>query len=254
MKKNYSIKALLFLGFIAFTFQQTYAQIRIVEVDPSTNTVKLHNYGSAMDPQNISGYWFCSRFGYEQVSSSTVVSGSTNLAVGAEVVLTMTTIDFLDASADVGFYNSPSFGLSTAMEDFMQYGGGGIGREGVAVTKGIWTAGTFVTAAPAYEYTGSGAQNGFQFWDELLGTNDFNNSLDINLYPNPSNSILNIELKNSGDIITFQVFDILGKLVKNESTSSEVLTTIDVSNLNDGLYLIKISTGDKTEIKRFLKN
>jgi len=252
MKKHYTIKTILCLGFIAFTFQQAIAQIRIVEVDPATSTVKLHNYGSANNPQDISGYWFCARFAYSQVSEATLVSGSTNLAIGADVVLTLSTT--LNAtSSDVGIYTSPSFGSSTAMEDFMQYGAGGIGRENVAVAKGIWTAGTFVSAAPPYEYIGSGAQNGFQFWDTVLGINDFNSDLGINLYPNPTKSTLNIDLNSQSDV-SFQVFDILGKLVTQGNSNADMTLEIDVSSLENGLYIIKISSGDKNEIKRFIKN
>ena len=253
MKKHYTIKTILCLGLIAFAFQNTFSQIRIVEVNPSTNTVKLHNYGSANNPQNIEGYWFCARFGYSQVGSATVVSGSTDLAVGAEVVLILNqTLN--TTSSDLGFYDAFDFGSSTSMQDFMQYGAGGIGREGVAVTKGIWTAGTFVDSAPAYEYVGSGAQNGFQFWGELLGINDFNNNLGLNAYPIPTNSILNIEL-NTRESITYQVFDILGKQVLNgKSKSTENLLKLNVSKLEHGLYIVQISSGSKNETKRFIKN
>ncbi|WCO00624.1 T9SS type A sorting domain-containing protein [Psychroserpens ponticola] len=253
MKKHYSIKTMLCIGIFAFMFQQTFSQIRIVEVDPVANTVKLHNFGSAMNPQDISSYWFCARFAYDQVGGLAVVSGSTNLAIGADVVLTLDSA-LNTTSSDVGFYNSSSFGSAAAMEDFMQYGGGGIGRENVAVNKGIWTAGTFVSEAPPYQYTGSGAQNGFQFWDTVLGLNDFNRTLDFNLYPNPVSSVLNIELHNNEVNLTFQVFDILGKQVIKGSSKTNNTLKIDITSLEHGLYIIKIVSGDKTETKRFIKN
>lgn len=253
MKKHYTFKIILCLGLIAFSLQDAYAQFRIVEVDPSADTVTIKNYGATT--QDIGAYRLCALFGYRTLSSqTTVVSGLLNLAPDAEV--TVSSPGFLNNTAsDLGLYlPSGSFGSPAAMEDFMQYGSGGNGRESVAVSKGIWTAGSFVSAAPPYEYTGNGAQNGFQFWDTSLGINDFNTTFGINLYPNPTRSLLNIEMKNNGDKLTFQVLDILGKQVLKGSLNSESLSQIDVSNIEHGLYMIKISTGDKSETKRFIKN
>ncbi|MFK7781677.1 T9SS type A sorting domain-containing protein [Psychroserpens sp.] len=253
MKTNYTFKTFLFLGLLALTFQISEAQIRIVEVDPATSTVKLHNFGSAQDPLDISSYWFCARFDYTQVSDGTIISGSTNLAVGADLVLTLGSS--LDAtSSDLGLYTTPSFSSSAAMEDFMQYGAGGIGRENVAVAKGIWTSGTFINIAPPYEYGGDGNQNGFQFWDTLLlSVDDFNLGQNLKLYPNPSNDILNIDVKNGSGRLDYQVYDVLGKLVISDSIQNSSNTAIDVSNLDNGLYLINLSYGNQSETKRFIK-
>ncbi len=62
----------------------------------------------------------------------------------------------------------------------------------------------------------------------------------INVYPNPTNSILNItissELSGSASI---EVYDAVGKLVIKESLSSET-TTINTSKLTDGIYVFKV--------------
>ncbi|WP_431135263.1 T9SS type A sorting domain-containing protein [Psychroserpens mesophilus] len=253
MKKHYTMKAILFLGLLSFTFQQAYAQFRIIEVDPVADTVTIKSFDAST--QNIGAYRLCSLFGYRTLSSqTTVVNGSLDLAPNAEV--TLSAPGFLnDTAADLGLYlPTGSFGSAASMVDFTQWGSGGNGRENVAVTKGIWTANTFISAPPPYEYIGNGAQNGFQFWDTLLGINDFNRSLGIHLYPNPTHSILHIEFNSSETNLTLEVFDILGKQVLNRITDSEGFSNIDVSNLENGLYLIKIVTGDKTETKRFIKN
>lgn len=251
MKKNYSIKTFLLLGLLAFAFLNTNAQIRIVEVNPATETVKLHNYGAST--VDVSSYWFCNLFNYTQVSDGTLVSGSTSLAAGADLVVTMA-VSLNDTASDLGLYQSASFGSSTAMLDFTQWGSGGNGRENVAVNKGIWTAGTFISAPAPYEYTGNGAQNGFQFWDTLLGVNDLDLGLNLKLHPNPSDSVLNVTLQNGEANISIQVYDILGKLVYNQNLNANNRSQIDVSELKQGLYLIKLTVGDKTEIKRFIKN
>ena len=40
---------------------------------------------------------------------------------------------FTDNASDLGLYNSSAFSSTTAMEDFVQWGAGGQGRESVAV-------------------------------------------------------------------------------------------------------------------------
>jgi hypothetical protein len=251
MKTNYILNSLLAIAIFTMASHTSDAQIRIVEVDPATETVKLRNYGSTT--VDVSGYWFCNLFAYTQVSDGTLVSGSTNLAAGADLVVTMA-VALNDTASDLGLYQSPSFGSSTAMLDFTQWGSGGNGRENVAVNKGIWTAGTFISAPAPYEYVGNGAQNGVPFWDTLLGINDFNSGLNLKLYPNPSDSVLNITLQNSETNLGIQLYDILGKLVIQKTINTTDLAQIDVSELKEGLYLVKFTIGDKTETKRFIKN
>ncbi len=114
---------------------------------------------------NISSNRICTEIRYANISSLTVVSGSTNLAAGASVTLTGHTLDMGAPGADFGYYNSSgSFGSAANMIDFMQYGSGGNGRESVAVAKGIWAAGTFISGPSPYNFTGGGSDNGVAFW------------------------------------------------------------------------------------------
>lgn len=252
MKTNYIIKGIFTLLFTAFLSFQSSAQYRIVEVDPAADTMTIKSFNATT--QDIGLYRLCSLFDYKTLSSeTTVISGTLNLAPNAEV--TLSAPGFLnDIAADLGLYlPGGSFGSSASMVDFTQWGSGGNGRENVAVTKGIWTAGTFISAPAPYAYTGNGAENGFQFWDTALSVDDFNNSFGLNLYPNPATSILNIEINTNETNLDFQVFDILGKQVINGSTNSENLLKIDVSDLEHGLYLIKIASKDKNVTKRFIK-
>ena len=72
--------------------------------------------GSTVD---ISSWWLCSRFGYAQVSSLTVVSGNTNLAPGDTVVLSGFALD--NMVADLGLYSSSDFSSTAAVGDFVQW-------------------------------------------------------------------------------------------------------------------------------------
>ncbi|WP_040253521.1 T9SS type A sorting domain-containing protein [Psychroserpens mesophilus] len=251
MKTNYILNFLLAIAIFTLASQTSDAQIRMIEVDPATNTVKIRNYGSTT--VDLTSYWFCHLFTYTQLGSGTVQSGSLNLGPGQDVVVTASS-NFNDASSDLGLYQTSSFGSTTSMQDFVQWGTFGQGRENIAAMKGIWTAGSFINVSPPYQYNGDGNQNGFQFWDTLLGISDFNLGLNLKLYPNPSDDVLNITLQNSEANLGIQLYDILGKLVIQKTINTTDLAQIDVSELKEGLYLVKFTIGDSTETKRFIKN
>ena len=142
----------------ASVVSQADAQVVLAEVDYHNDQIEIVNMGAS--GEDISGWWLCSRFFYRNIldPSITIVEGSTNLEAGGVIVLTGYPLN--NDSADLGLYNSSSFGSSAAMQSFVQWGGSGIGREGVAVQKGIWNAGEFVPAVPnghSIEYDGVGA-------------------------------------------------------------------------------------------------
>ena len=73
--------------------------------------------------------------------------------------------------------------------------------------------------------------------DGTTGTNDIKNA-NIKIYPNPTNNIINIEGLNKNENNTIQIFDVQGKLVITKNISEK--GTIDLSELNKGVYVIKI--------------
>ncbi len=157
--KNYYIQRIVMLVTLTiFSLISSQAQVRIFKLDPATNTVTLKNYGSANSP--ISGLWFCNFPDYAQVNGMTSV---TSLDPDEEVVIN-STINFDVADGEFGLYNTNSFGSSSAMEDYLQWGSADHQREPVAVAAGLWDAGTFLDVAPPFEYTGNGTQNGVAFW------------------------------------------------------------------------------------------
>jgi hypothetical protein len=70
----------------------------------------------------------------------------------------------------------------------------------------------------------------------------------IAIYPNPASTVLNINNAKSADI---QVFDILGKTIFSQENIS-VNERINVSNLENGTYFIKISMDNAVITKKFL--
>lgn len=86
---------------------------------------------------------------------------------------------------------------------------------------------------------------------EELG--DLNNSLV--LYPNPAEDLLQLKFTvENSDMITFNVTDAAGKVIISKNVNQivgENLHTIDVSELNQGLYFLNITDGEAIIAKRF---
>ena len=71
------------------------------------------------------------------------------------------------------------------------------------------------------------------------------NDININIFPNPSSNIFNLEL-NSDSETEILVTNILGEQVYFESVQSvgEFNTQIDLSNYSKGVYNLTIKTSD----------
>ena len=67
----------------------------------------------------------------------------------------------------------------------------------------------------------------------------------INLYPNPTNGILNIVISSElAGNTSIEVYDALGKLVVKETLTNET-TTINTTKLTDGMYVYKVINNNK---------
>ncbi len=70
-------------------------------------------------------------------------------------------------------------------------------------------------------------------------------------YPNPTGDILNI--KGANEIDNVSVFNLLGQNVKSFGKADIVNSSISLADLSDGLYIVRISVGDKTQTIRVTK-
>lgn len=247
MKKNYLFKLIFAFLFVSLLHLQLNGQVRIVQVDPASDTITIHNFG--VSTVDISSYWFCSLFSYIQLNSGslTIVTGSLNLNSNSEVIISGFSLN--NSAADLGLYSSSTFGSTSAMQDFTQWGSANNGRENVAVTKGIWSAGTFISDPPPFEYTGNGSQNGVSFWGTVLGIDDVGLK-DFSISPNPARSSLFVNLPMGLREVSVEIFDILGKEIYTNKFSQ---APINISNWSKGVYLVRVSSDNAVHTKRFIK-
>ncbi len=80
-------------------------------------------------------------------------------------------------------------------------------------------------------------------------------SKNLILFPNPANINLNIKTDVNGDY-QIEIYTILGKTVysMDEKFESNVISKrIDISSLESGVYLVKVTSQNVTSVKRFIK-
>jgi len=74
----------------------------------------------------------------------------------------------------------------------------------------------------------------------------------VKLYPNPAKSVISIELPKAGGKKVAKLYSIQGKLL-NEFRLDDYRTELDISKIQEGVYLLHISIGDQILTKRFIK-
>jgi len=79
----------------------------------------------------------------------------------------------------------------------------------------------------------------------ILGIEEINDDT-FDLYPNPTQDILNIESQEP--IETVKIYSLQGQLIKESSKSS-----VDVSQLTAGMYFAQVTIEGKTVTKKFIK-
>mgnify|MGYP001329221976 CR=1 FL=1 len=95
----------------------------------------------------------------------------------------------------------------------------------------------------------SDGSGNFQSFEECEAncnaTSIIENNLEVNIFPNPSSNIFNLEFNSNFETI-ITVTNILGEQVYIESTKSigEFKTQIDLSNYSKGIYNLTIKTSD----------
>jgi hypothetical protein len=88
------------------------------------------------------------------------------------------------------------------------------------------------------------------YFEGSVGVEEIDSNLELSVYPNPVNDILNL---TAGENITnVTIYDMLGKVVSNADFSALSLT-VNTSNLASGSYMVKVTMGDKTKMVKVLK-
>ena len=74
----------------------------------------------------------------------------------------------------------------------------------------------------------------------------------FNIYPNPVNDRLYIETQTLTQ--TIEIYDVYGRRQNlGNSATQQLINSINVANLNSGVYFVKVVTANGEVVKRFVK-
>jgi subtilisin-like proprotein convertase family protein len=84
-------------------------------------------------------------------------------------------------------------------------------------------------------------------------TSDITQANNILVYPNPTNESLNVKFLDSNHgFNTYQILDITGRVMMSSMINNDI-TTVDVQQLQSGIYLVKLTDGKKSIHKKFVR-
>jgi|GEM_PF-2853734 len=88
--------------------------------------------------------------------------------------------------------------------------------------------------------------------NKLSNTNNtFSNSFPIS--PQPANDYLNVELDANIEINSFEILNLNGQLlIEKETPNNTESLKIDVTNLNNGLYLLRLNSNTASIVKKII--
>lgn len=87
-----------------------------------------------------------------------------------------------------------------------------------------------------------------------VGTNELNENESFSFYPNPTNSLVNLELNiETVSNVSVDIMDALGRIVHSErigeNLSGAINHTLDLSALQTGMYMMNTKIGDRSVIE-----
>ena len=96
----------------------------------------------------------------------------------------------------------------------------------------------------------------YNFYTGIVGINDAENNQDFgNFFPNPTNSIANIEINtNEPALYNVSIINTMGQIVHSSSVNIEgsILYQIDTQKLNSGIYTVVFASEGKQISRRLI--
>ena len=103
----------------------------------------------------------------------------------------------------------------------------------------------------------NGAYRGIFKWNPAIITgidNTIKNADQVNIYPNPTNNLVNIEFSGITSKSTINVYNLVGENIisKDIDPSFNKLIQLDLSTYKSGIYFVTVDTGTKIITKRVM--
>jgi hypothetical protein len=102
------------------------------------------------------------------------------------------------------------------------------------------------------------------YWDRALVDSDFNTlctnvhsseeayllTENWTVFPNPSAESISVHGIGNDILAQFSIFDSRGKLIR---TKAQINASIDISDLSNGIYYLKLESKSSTKVLKFIK-
>jgi len=113
-----------------------------------------------------------------------------------------------------------------------------------------WTLGEVVT--DTYIGTNNQLTQGFQQpTASFASVEDFAPEVTVSLYPNPTDSWVNIEIQNNSENLNIKIMDLTGKVIYTDIYQAETVKKINLENFANGIYFLEISNSENDKLKTF---
>lgn len=89
-------------------------------------------------------------------------------------------------------------------------------------------------------------------WGSPAGIFDNPATFAYSMYPNPVND--NLTLSNISGVSEIAIYDVSGKMIRRIELQSTNEVSINVSDLNTGMYIINVTDAEGTQTSKFVKN
>ena len=106
----------------------------------------------------------------------------------------------------------------------------------------------------AYAINTNGISYGkeISFITDATSINDIGNSDFVTIYPNPSKGRLNIDFKNTNELVNVEISDISGKTLYTEKLNTSENQTLNLSSFVQGIYFIRIKFSDRIFVSKLI--
>ncbi|SDZ82410.1 zinc-dependent metalloprotease [Bizionia paragorgiae] len=126
----------------------------------------------------------------------------------------------------------------------------------LGVFNNLTTAGDWNIAAVDFAGGNTGTINDWsiELCTTTLGTDDFALENSFSIYPNPNNGEFNVKFKSESNNVTLELFDIRGRSIytKGYNNSGAFNETINLGNVESGMYLLNVNDGSRTFTKKII--
>ena len=234
--------------------------------DTSTTLVKFNSIDNASTKRDTNGdrqgY-----FDYTSISTDVKKGDSHDLTVNVDTdgSYTVHTKVWIDWNQDCDFDDAEEeydLGTANSTDD----GPTNLSPLSITIPTFALTGSTVMRVSTRYNSDATSCQTGFdgEVEDYSLNVQDNTASIEdfafsgFNLYPNPTKGefTLKLELINT-DKVTVQLFDVRGRLIGEKNyleTNTNFSEKINFNNAKAGLYLLKITNGNKQTTRKLIIN